>query len=201
VLDVVFGGPVLLGTADDEEEVADDIDTAFGVENLGVELDAVEVALAVFDDGKLGVLGGADGSVAGRKSDEAVAVGIPDLELLGEALEETAGFVEGENAVAVFAVGALGDFAAEEVALELDAVADAEDGDAQLEEGGVGHRCVFGEHAARATGEDDANDAVCLQLRGGRAEVVDFGEDLALADAAGDDLGVLGTKIEDGDDL
>ena len=201
VLDVVLGGPVLARAADAEEEVADHVDAALGVEDLGVKLDAVEVALLVLDDGELGVFRGADGGVAGGQLDEAVAVGVPDLELLGQALEEAAGLLQGEHAVAVFAVGALGDAAAEEVALELDAVADAEDGHAELEDGAIGHGRVLGEDAARAAGEDDADDAVGLQLRDRGGEVVDLGQHLALADATRDDLRVLGTEIKDGDGL
>lgn len=83
----------------------------------------------------------------------------------------------------------------------MDAVADAEDGDAEVKDGFVGQGGVLGKDGVGAAGEDDANDAVFFQGLGGRGVVVDFGVNLALADAAGDDLRVLGTEIEDGDGL
>ncbi|MEY3851825.1 MAG: hypothetical protein RI910_805, partial [Verrucomicrobiota bacterium] len=50
-LDVVVHLPGRLAAADAEQEVAEDVDAALGVGDLGVELDAVEAALGVLDDG------------------------------------------------------------------------------------------------------------------------------------------------------
>ena len=56
-------------------------------------------------------------------------------------------------------------------------------------------------HAIRAAREDDANDAVCAKGLGGDAKGIDTGVDVALTDAAGDDLGQLRAEIENGDGL
>ena len=101
----------------------------------------------------------------------------------------------------VLAVIALRSRAAQQVPEELDAVADAEDGHAQLENAAVRQRGVPRKHATRSAGKDDADHAVLPELRGGGLEVVDLRVDLALPDPARDHLGVLGTKIEDGDCL
>ena len=57
---------------------------------------------------------------------------------------------------AVLAVGGLVDLAAQLVREELQAVADAEHRDAQLEDEPVGARAALGEHRRGAAGEDDA---------------------------------------------
>ena len=126
VVDEVRHRPIALRAANAEEEILVDVDAAFGVEHLGVKLNAVEIALPILDGGKLGVLRRADGLEARRQLDQAVAVGIPDAESFRQPGEEPAGFLNAQQAVAVFAVRALRDAAAEQVAHELDAVADAE---------------------------------------------------------------------------
>src|SRR5258708_5406238 len=103
--------------------------------------------------------------------------------------------------VAVFAGLAEGDLAAEEIAHKLHAIANAEDGDAEFKDIRVRMRRGLCVNTLRAAGEDDADHAFRAELRGRRAEMVDLRVDLALADAARDDLGELGTEIEDGDGL
>jgi hypothetical protein len=80
-------------------------------------------------------------------------------------------------------------------------VADAEDRHAEVEDRAVRMRRLLRVHALRPAREDHADHAIGLQLRGGCGIVVDFREDLALADAAGDDLRKLGAKIKDSDGL
>jgi hypothetical protein len=121
------------------------------VENFRVKLDAVKVALPVLYNGVFGIFRGADRLVAGRQRDEAVAVGIPDFELFRQTLEEPAGLFQGEYAMPIFAMAAFGNLSAEKVALELDAIANAENGHAELEDGLVGHRGLLCKDAAWTT--------------------------------------------------
>lgn len=44
------------------------------MKNFRVKLNAVEIPFTILDYGELGVLGRADGGIAGRQGDEAVAV-------------------------------------------------------------------------------------------------------------------------------
>jgi hypothetical protein len=97
-------GPVLRGLADANEEVAHDIGAALGVKHLGMELDAVEIALQVLDGGELGVIGRADRGKARRQLDQAVAMRVPDPELPGQTGKEPAGFLDRQRAMAVLAV-------------------------------------------------------------------------------------------------
>ena len=103
--------------------------------------------------------------------------------------------------MAVFAMGAASDVAAEHLSHELDAVADTEHRQAHLEHARVRMRRTLRLHAIRAAREDDAYDAVGAKGLGRDAEGVDTGVDVALTDAARDDLGQLRTEIENGDGL
>ena len=67
-----------------------------------------------------------------RQLDDAVAVGIPDAELARQTGEEPARTLDREGAVAVLAVVAPGRRAAQQVAEQLDAVADAENRHAEF---------------------------------------------------------------------
>ncbi len=186
------------------DEVAEDVGAVGRVGDLGVELDAVE------GDGGVG---GSDGGVwaggcggdglesGGFEGLDLVAVGHPDGGVLGDGVEEVGAVGDVEVCAAELAVVGAVDVCAEHAAGELHAVADAEDGDAEGEEVGVAGGCAGLVDAGGAAGEDDA-----LGLHGG--EFVEGGvggeEDgkgAGLADAAGDELGGLGTEVEDRDDL
>ena len=101
----------------------------------------------------------------------------------------------------VFAMGAAGHVAAEHLTHELDAIADAEHGQPHLEDARMRVRRTLGLHAVRAAGEDNAHDAVGAEGLGGDAKGIDTGVDVALTDAACDDLGQLRAEIENGDGL
>ena len=85
--DEVAGGPVAAAAADAEEEVLEELLAVGRVHDLGVELEAEEAAV-VGHDGVGGVVGVGDGVEAGRELCDAVAVGHPDGDRGGEAVEE-----------------------------------------------------------------------------------------------------------------
>ena len=161
-----------------------------------MELDAEEIAGDVLDGGELGVVGFRARREAFGQARDLVAVGHPHLRLGGQVLEERGRGRDGDDGLAVFAGVAVGHFAAERFDHELEAVADAEHRDAELEDAGVAFRRVGLVHARRAAAQDDA--------RGGR--LADFlrrglpGDDPAVdvefADAPGDELAVLGSEIQ-----
>ncbi|MEY5025724.1 MAG: hypothetical protein RLZZ244_1252 [Verrucomicrobiota bacterium] len=196
-LDEGAHGPVALERADFEDEVLEDFAAARGVDDLGVELEAVEAAGGVLDDGEGAVVGGGDGLEALGELGDFVAVGVPDFDGFPEALEEGAFAGDAEGAHAVLAAFGIFDFAAEVMPHELHSVADAEDGDAEFEDGGIGLGGVLGVDAGGAAGEDDALWGEAFDFLGGGVEGDDLGVDFALADASGDDLGVLGAEVED----
>jgi hypothetical protein len=82
---------------------------------------------------------------------------------------------------------------------KVQSIADAEDGDTEGEESGIGGGGVGVVDGARASGEDEAagREVADHFERGGAGK--DDGEDVELADATGDELGVLGAEVEDDD--
>ena len=87
--------------------------------------------------------------------------------------------------------------AAEQMAHQLHAVTDAEDGNAELKDGRVDGRGVFFVDAGRAAGEDDAGGLQFAHALGRDVVPDDLAEDVLLAHPAGDQLTVLRAEIED----
>ncbi len=203
--DEVGGGPVAAAAADVVDEVAEDEAALGRVHDFGVELDGVEAAIGMGGGGEGGVGGVGEGQEAGGQPFDFVAVAHPDLAAAASLLflpiaEEGGGvIVDVEEGGAVFAFLAGGDTAAEIVGEELHAVADAEDGQAALEEvGGQGGRALIVD-AVGAAAEDEALGVVAHDELGGRAPGVELTVDAGLAHAAGDELRVLGSVVEDDD--
>ena len=82
---------------------------------------------------------------------------------------------------------------------ELEAVADAQDRDAEVEDPAREQGRAFLVDALRPAGQDDARAWASLMASSGTVEREDFGIDAELADLAGDELGVLRPEIEDED--
>ena len=104
-----------------------DFPAARRVDDFGMELQAEQFPRAVLDGGERRVLRDGDGLEAARQFRELVAVRVPDLELFA-AIRETARttVLDRERALAVFALLAFLDLAAEELREQLHAEADAE---------------------------------------------------------------------------
>ncbi len=148
--------PVRRRAADFIHEIFQQLLAARRVDDLGVELQPVEMALRILDDGERRIVRAADGAEAAREFGELVAVRIPDVHRLAEPVEERALVGQLELAVAVLALPAVLHLAAEEMRHELHAVADAEDGQPEGENRAVGMRRVLCIHGRRAAAEDDA---------------------------------------------
>ena len=202
---VAEGGhrPVLARAADGGREVAEQGTAAGGVGDFGVKLDAVEGARVVGDAGEGGVWGGGDGVEGGREARELVAVGHPDGvdggggAHVGEERGDGAGGAgrEGELGVAVLAFFAREDVLAEVPGNLLQPVADAEDGDGEVEDGGVDVRGGGLVDGVGPAGEDDAFGGpgeVRELLRAGQH----LGVDIQVAESTGDEVRVLGAEVQ-----
>ena len=131
-----------------------------------------------------------------------IAVAHPDGGLGRVAAEERVRVGHGERGPAVFAgVGPAADFAAEVMGEELHAVADAEDGDAEVEQGRVELRGVRLVHARRPAGEDDALRVELPDAIGREIAADDLTEDVQLPHPPGDELGELRAEVEDEDEF
>ena len=141
--DEVAHFPVASAGADIVEEIFQDNRAFGGVRNLRVELDAEEFLFFVFYDGEgAGFCGGElDEVVVGVL--DLVAVAFPDGCGIGEVREEARFIGDGEICPSVFPVFCGDDFCAEDGAAKMHAVADSEDGDAEVEDFLVAFDGVF----------------------------------------------------------
>lgn len=194
----VGGGPVLLQTRDVGEEAGEHLLAVRRVQHLGVVLDAGHALLGALEGGHRRASGGRGGGEAPRGLGHGVAVAHPDLVGVLEALVQHAG-VDGEVGAAVLAAARGGDGAAELLRHDLEAVADAEDGQAQLQDLRVrGGRTVSVDGGGPA-GEDEGSGVLLAHLVGGDGVGHDLGVDAGLAHATRDELRVLGTEVHDED--
>ena len=166
-----------------------------------MELDAEELPLPVLDCGIGAGRGAGRLDEAFRKPGDPVAMAHPDLTVGGDALEDGAvGLQHVDVCDSVFLVlGALYK-SSQQLAHDLEAIADAEDGQAHVEEPLVRSGAAGGRHGGRASGEDDALHIARSQDVLRRAvERQDLRIDSQFPDAACDQLAVLRPEVEDDD--
>lgn len=186
-----------LGTAFGEE-VLQDGGAFVGMRDLGVELNT-PAAIGPFQRHRNGVFIGGDDFRRVGKVRAGVAVAHPDLGFVRDAFEEVAVVGDDELGGAVFAGDARLHGAAVFDVEKLHAVAHAEHGDTEGHELVViDIRCVFLRGTAWTAGKDDGSGVRELCKLSRWIEVRDKAE---LADAADDELGILGAVIEYGDFL
>src|SRR4051794_5007133 len=103
--------------------------------------------------------------------------------------------------MAVLALVGGAHFSAESVHHELQSVADAEYGQSQLENFGIGGRSVGIVDRRWASGKNDADGGVAFYFfnAGGAGE--HYRKNILFADAARDELRILGAEVEDYDGL
>ena len=99
-------------------------------ETSGMELQREELAFAVFDRGKGGILRVRDSVESLRERGQFVAVAVPDIHLFAETIEEASAPIDVQKSGPILAPGTELDLAAKMAGHQLHAVADAEDGDA-----------------------------------------------------------------------
>jgi len=196
LLEDVARGPVGLQLGALEQEVLQHLLAVGRVLNLGVPLDAVEALFFVGEGGDV---------CAGRRREDLeafrglvhrVAVAHPGALVLGHAVEDGAAFSEGGGLGGpVLAQASLGHLAAKGVGHGLEAVADAEDRNPGFEQVSAHARGAFGVHARGSAGEDDGGRVLGQQLLGAVGMRNHFRIHIRFPDAAGNQLRVLGTVV------
>jgi len=127
-----------------------------------------------------------------------IAVAHPDIEHVRQAHEELAPIVHIDGRRAVLPGTASLETAAEHLGGELQAVADTEHGYAEVENAFLDAGMAFFEDRCRASGQDDGLGAQAVQVSGRGIVGENLAVDPALADAPGDELGVLRTEVKHG---
>jgi len=197
-LDEMLRGPVGGGVADVEDEIAQHLGPARGVVDLRMELDGPDPTGGTGDAGD-GARGPGGEVEAGGQLKGLIAVGHPCSEFGGVETGKKGGF--GVNdfdlGVAVFTFFGRTDFAAEVMDDVLQSIADAEDGEAEVEDYRVGWWGIGIVDGAGAAGKDDAGGRKRTDGLNWGGTGKDGGKDVHFADAARDELGVLGAEVED----
>lgn len=163
--------------------------------NFGVELDAVNWVRLVGNGSVLGVLGRADGVETLGKVAELVAVGHPHghgiLETLKELVDVAAEASGLQISVAVLTSGTSDNVVGVETVSDLlETVADSQNGDTKIEEGGVNVGSVLLVHGVGTAGQDDTLGLPSKigQLLGARKHLT---VDVDLTETAGDKVGAV----------
>jgi hypothetical protein len=173
---------------------------ARGVGDFGVELHAVEPARLVLGRGERARRGGRQRDKIGRQVEHLVAVAHPDGGLGPESAHQRIVGRDRQFCPAELSGGRRFDLTAEDLCSQLHPVADAQDRDAEIEDRGVAPRRTSLVHAARTAGQNDALEVAFFQFRRCDVRPDQLAEHTRLADATGNQLGVLRPKIKDRND-
>ena len=188
-------GPGRPDTGEIVQEPAEHLLAVRAVHHLGVVLHAGESAGAVLERGhrRTGTVG--DHLEALRGLGDRVAVTHPHrLSARKSRMQLAAKHIQ--LGTAVFTGPRAGHGTAEGLRHGLEAVADAEHRNPQVEQSGVELRSTVGVDAGRPTGEHDGLRVLGLDLGHPRGVRDDLGEHPCLTDPPRDQLGVLGTEVD-----
>ena len=188
-------GPLGAEAADGVQEILQDLGAVFGMQHLGMELHAVELLVGALHRCVKAALGGADDLEAGRQALHLDAVAHPVDGLLRHIVKQRR-FLVGQFHLAVFAGLCLAALAAQQVHHQLLAIADAQHGDAHLEQCLVHHGGVGLEHGGGAAGKDQGVGCEGADLLQGHAEGFDLAVHAALADAACHQQVILAAEVQ-----
>lgn len=184
-----------MATAYSDNEIAENLGAFDGVEDLGVELNAVGLFVIDLESGVGDGLGRGEESEASWELDDGVAVGHPHLALGRNADEERRAWcADCQESATVFACGTWLDLTAVGVNEILCAVADAENWDFGTDSRQIDSWCAVLTDGRGASRKDDAaNRGVDF---GAFVEGVYFAIYVLLSDAAADELRVLRAEVK-----
>ncbi len=164
--------------------------------DFGVKLQAVNGARAVACGGHRASVGRGQGHEIALHRFYLIAVTHPHGCFARHTGEKSVGVGDAADGRAELAVIGRQHFAAEQVANQMHTIANAQHGDAEVEQAWIAVRCVRSINAGGTAGE---NQTARLQLGDalGRDVVADdLTEDVQLADAPSDELAVLRAEVE-----
>ncbi len=199
-LDELGRGPVGLGVADAEEEVAQQLGSPGGVPDLGMKLHRPDVARGIGDTGH-GIGGTRGQSKSGGQLQGLISMRHPDVEGLRQAGKQGDLGARHDRHLgrAVLALFRGAHLSTQVVGKKLQAIADAENRQSQSQHLRVRGRSIRVVDRAGASGEDQPDGMMRSDLGDGRGAGEDYREDILFSYAARDELGVLAAKIQDDD--
>src|SRR5262245_23743117 len=179
------------------EEIPENLAAVRRVADFRMELQPINGSRAMANRGdRARVRGGQREEVLAHRVD-LIAVAHPGNRFAGNAGEQAVGFLNADMRTSKLAAARRLHLAAERLAGELHAVADAEHGNAEVEDRRVELRRPRLVDAGRSTGE---NKAAWCQLADTRRRYVvthDLAKDILLAHAPSDELAVLRAEVDD----
>ena len=193
----------IAASAADLEKVGEQLGAARGVHHFGVELNRVDASRIVGERGHGAIRRLSDVGKAFRQRLDVITVGHPHIERFTffDAGKQRRVAHRGDDRAAVFALGRRANIAAEQLGGQLRAVANAEHRNTEFVDFWRNRRRAFVVDRRWTTREHHADGRQRAQFFHADVERVDLAVHLLLANAAGDELGVLRSKIEDDDGL
>lgn len=166
-----------------------------------MKLHPVETTPWIGNGGTGGVVGRGQGVKARRQFGNRIPVAHPHDAVFRQVGEQVGGIQNVQSGTAIFPLLGCFHLAPQLLHHELHAVAHPQNRDPQVPNLGVTHRSGWLIHRVGAPGEDNALRLQLPQLLSRGAIGKDFRIDVGFADAAGNELRVLGSKIENDDHL
>ena len=164
--------------------------------DLGVELRGKDFALdALHGSNRAHVGAGGNGKALGHLG-HGVAVAHPHGLLHGRRVKELGAGRARDGSATILAHLGVADLAAERHSRDLVAVAKAQDGKAQVKDDRIDGGSVLGIHRSRAAGKDERRGVHLANLVGRDVAGDNLGIHVEVADATGNELTVLRTKVE-----
>src|SRR3989344_7608910 len=191
--------PVLPRLAYAENEILQDLCAVYGMRDLGMELDTVEIPL-FREYARVGaIFGGCGARELFRQSAHVVAVGKPDGLFCRQTFEYPLPRVDLKDLLPEFLFVARLHLAPQKMRQKLFAVANAEDRDAQIEDGLVRHRAAFLQHGRRPAGKNEAVRFQFGDLPVGNVVRHYLRPHSQIAHAPSNQMGELASEVEDED--
>lgn len=197
-LDEAVHGPLLLAATDVDGKVLEEVKTLWCVGDFWVELDTVEFLLLVGNTGEWGVVSLGNDQESLWKLGELVTVGHPDDEFtLGQTFKQTINVCgkasvlgDSDDRVTVLSAFTSRDILSVVPGNLLQSVADTENWDTKVENGGVDVWGSLSIDGVWASGEDDTLwlERQILDLLGARKHL---GVNVEFTETTGDEMGVL----------
>ncbi|OPY12022.1 MAG: hypothetical protein A4E69_02474 [Syntrophus sp. PtaB.Bin138] len=191
-------GPAFPAAADEKEKVFQHLLPFRGVHDFRMELESVKAPLRILNGGNPGIGRFRGDFKSCRQPVDRVPVAHPAAGVLGDARKDSVPLPPDhvQFGKTVLPLGRPDYLAAQAVHHVLQPVADAESGNAQLEDAFVHPWAVGFVNACRPSGENDPLRIERLDRLQGNVRGLDLAVHLQLPDPAGDQLVVLGSEID-----